>query len=342
VTHGSSTDIKLGGASLEVISEDGSGGNYHHIDATPQLPWVRYGIVLDLGESGACDDKSVESPVIIKENDGTYVLWYRGRTFTDKIGRITRAISNDGIHWTKTGVVMEPTDDYEGNKIDPMTVIFEDGIYKMWYGAAGYGGCACYATSSDGINWTKYPGNPVLKKTSGSWDNRGAGGQHCVIRTGNTYKMYYKGYGSDHPGWTFYGLAESPDGINWMKKGKVISPQPELGETTTFKNLFAFRAGDYYCIMHTMADYLHLFLLSSNDGESWCKNGAVFRRGETPDDWDIKWATSPCLVLEDGTMKMWYEGGDPEGRVRALYAEVAADYFFKTCQETIVRAGPPN
>ena len=91
-----------------------------------------------------------------------------------------------------------------------------------------------------------------------------------------------------------------------------------------------------------MADYLHLFLLSSDDGESWNNNGTVFRRGVTPGNWDIKWATSPCLVLEEGVIKMWYEGGDSKGRVRALYAEVGADYFFKTCRETIVSAEPPD
>lgn len=325
-----------------LISAQGSITAYSHVEEPPELPWTRYGIVVNLGKGGAYDDTSVESPIVIRQDDGTYVMWYRGQTSGDKTGRIMRAISSDGIRWTKTGVVMEPTEHYEGNKVDPMTVIYEDGVYKMWYGAGAYGGCASYATSSDGINWTKYSGNPVLKKTSGSWDNAGAGGQHSVIRVGNTYKMYYKGYGSEHPGWTFYGLAESSDGINWIKKGKVISPQPELGETTHFNNLFAFRAGDYYYLMHTMLDYHHLFLLSSDDGESWRKHGAIFRRGLTLGKWDIKWATSPWLILDDGVIKMWYEGGDSKGRVRTLYAEIEAVYFFKTRQETVVGAGPQD
>ena len=319
-----------------INSKQGSGTVYAHVEEPPEPAWTRYGVVIDLGKDGAYDDKSVESPIVIKQDDDTYVMWYRGHTYADKIGRIMRAISFDGIHWTKTGVVMEPTEDYEGNKVDPMTVIYEDGVYKMWYGASRYGGSACYATSPDGINWAKYPGNPVLKKTSGSWDNKGAGGQHCVIKIENTYKMYYKGYGSDDPGWTFYGLAESSDGINWTKRGVVISPQPELGEKTTFKNLYVFSAGDYFFIMHTMSDYLHLFLISGSDCENWCRNGVVFRQGQTPGKWDIKWATSPCLIFEDGIAKMWYEGGDEEGRVRALYAEITTDYFLKICRETVI------
>ena len=55
-------------------------------------------------------------------------------------------VSSDGLQWERTGVVMEPRGRYEENKIDPMTVILEDGTYKMWYGGAGAGGCVLYAT----------------------------------------------------------------------------------------------------------------------------------------------------------------------------------------------------
>ena len=190
------------------------------------------------------------------------------------------------------------------------------------------------------MTWAKHSGNPVLRKTSGYWDNEGAGGQLSVIKVGNIYRMYYKGYGSAKSGWTFYGLAESNDGTMWMKKGAVISPQPELGETTTFKNLFAFQTSESCYLLHTMANYLDLFLLQSSDCQvSWLKKGVIFRHGLTPGGWDIKWATSPFLIKDGNTLKMWYEGGDSNGRVRTLYAEIEADLFFKVARNTAIDAG---
>jgi putative two-component system response regulator len=299
------------------------------------VSWIRHGVVLDLGDSGAYDEKSIESPCVIKQADGSYVIWYRGQTWADKIGRIMRATSPDGVNWSKTGVVMTPSEEYEGDKIDPMTVLFEDGTYKMWYGGEGFGGSACYATSPDGINWTRYPGNPVLKKTPGGWDNEGAGGQHTVIRAGDKYYMYYKGFGSSAPGWNFYGLAESKDGIRWTKRGKILTPEPKIGETTQLRNLGSFRVDDYYCIIYSMSEYLQLFMATSKDGKSWKKNGLIFLRGQTPGDYDIKWTTAPCVLAEGDLIRMWYEGGDPEGRVRTLLAEVDKNQFLKAVQNTV-------
>ena len=89
------------------------------------VPWMLRGVVLDLGGPGDLDEKSIESPTVIQLAKGSYAMWYRGQTYADKIGRIMYATSEDGLNWTKKGVVMIPTEEYEGDKVDPMTVIFE-------------------------------------------------------------------------------------------------------------------------------------------------------------------------------------------------------------------------
>ena len=124
---------------------------YRDIMAPPEPNWSRQGVVLDLGERDAYDDKNIESPIVVKTPDGKYTMWYCAFNKEDKIARIMRAVSDDGIHWTKTGVVMEPQESYEGDKVGPTTIMYEDGIYKMWYCGAANGGSACYATSPDGI-----------------------------------------------------------------------------------------------------------------------------------------------------------------------------------------------
>lgn len=55
---------------------------------------------------------------------------------------------------------MIPTQTWEGTMVrDPSVYQFEQ--YNMWYwnDNASIG----YATSPDGVNWTKYSGNPVFK-----------------------------------------------------------------------------------------------------------------------------------------------------------------------------------
>ena len=299
-------------------------------DAAPGLAWKRHGVVLDLGSQGSLDERGLESPTVIREAPDRLVMWYRGRTFADDEGRILRAVSRDGIHWQGTGVVMEPSGTLEKAKIDPMTVLRDDGGYRMWFGGAGKGGCALLASSEDGIAWTRSEANPVLQKGRRDWDNRGAGGQHSVFRVGDRLEMIYKGYGSDRDGWTYYGLATSKDGERWKKKGRRITPDPDLGETTLFRNLFAFHRDGRYFVVHAMSgrDRLNLRLLRSEDAKRWERLGVFFAKGQTPGGTDVKWATSPSILFEDGQLRMWYEGGDAKGKVRLLYAEASeADFL---------------
>jgi predicted GH43/DUF377 family glycosyl hydrolase len=321
---------------FSVINTGGPKQTSTTVDDNSSMHWMLGGVVLDLGNQGDYDDKSIESPIVIKMGPGSFVMWYRGQTFSDQIGRIMRATSSDGLKWTKTGVVLLPTETYEGNKPDPMSVIYENGIFKMWYGGEGYGGCACYATSPDGINWTKYTGNPVLRKTSGSWDNEGAGGQHTVIKIGDKYYMYYKGFGSAAPGWTFYGLAESTDGVHWDKQGKILSPEPQIGETTTYRNLRAVKIDNYYCIVYSMVENLQISLASSKDGKAFVKNGFIFIHGRVPGGYDVKWSTSPCILIDGEIVRMWYEGGDANGRVRTLYAEIHKNNFIRAINNIVI------
>src|SRR5512137_2545662 len=58
----------------------------------------------------------------------------------------------------------------ESITLDPNVYRDADGLYKMYYFGWNhlYSSGIGYATSSDGISWTKYPGNPVLRGTPGT------------------------------------------------------------------------------------------------------------------------------------------------------------------------------
>jgi hypothetical protein len=63
------------------------------------------------------------------------------------------------------------------------------------------------ATSTDGVDWEKYSDNPVLRPSPSGWDN-GEVETACVIKIGNTLKLWYDGSNSGTYHWQI-GLATS-------------------------------------------------------------------------------------------------------------------------------------
>ena len=103
-------------------------------------------------------------------------------------------------------------DDYN---VSNQSVIKDGDIYKMWYegfdGSKRYIG---YATSTDGINWIKYSGNPIFYPGTENWENGlNKFGQlkPYVVKEDNTFKMWFTGISSSNEG--AIGYAISSDGI---------------------------------------------------------------------------------------------------------------------------------
>src|SRR5208283_3311071 len=101
-------------------------------------------------------------------------------------------------------------------------------LYRMWYsGGEQYEPDAIgYATSADGLHWTKDPANPIFRPNSAAvWEQaRVAGAQ--VLRFDNWFYMFYIGYRDiDH---AQIGVARSRDGIaNWQRnpRNPIIRPR---------------------------------------------------------------------------------------------------------------------
>ena len=171
---------------------------------------------------------SISSPTVIKVGSG-YKMWYQGRgmTFFKHFADLGLADSVDGITWVKSAgnPVLRPgdtgkwDDDYRGQ----VAVIYDAGLYKMWFTGARASGAwqTGYATSTDGINWQVYAGNPVLQAgPAGSWDEMEADGP-TVIKDGALYKMWY--HGCDAACTTYsIGYATSSDGITWNKASSPV------------------------------------------------------------------------------------------------------------------------
>ena len=178
--------------------------------------------ILERGPNGSWDDSRVSSPSVIKVGD-TYYMYYAGTN--DFFWRIGLALSPDRVTWTKYpgNPVFNPDDFGEWDDLnvqDPM-VIFDGTEYKMYY--TGYDGSTRrigLATSTDGLNWTRAPNNPVLTEgQQGDWDSEEVA-HPFVFYDGDKYYMYYSGYHLIYPAGPYWeiGLATSTDGYHWQKQ----------------------------------------------------------------------------------------------------------------------------
>jgi hypothetical protein len=168
--------------------------------------------VLALGAAGEWDSSYRGQVSIIVEND-LYKMWYSGSD--DGLWQTGYATSTNGIDWivyADNPVLPVGDEGWDEQEADGPTVIKDDGLYKMWYHGCDHDytvGSIGYATSTNGLDWTKYVGNPVLTGTVGAWDENSIWWPR-VIKNGSTYEMWYY---SDEK----VGRATSPDGIRWTK-----------------------------------------------------------------------------------------------------------------------------
>src|SRR5438445_4708770 len=79
--------------------------------------------------------------------------------------QMPRDVQNDG-RWTKLrGPLIVATEPWEEAALSEPSVIYEDGVFRLWY-RGGWENCSLgLATSTDGLTWTKSPANPLLSGT---------------------------------------------------------------------------------------------------------------------------------------------------------------------------------
>jgi len=226
------------------------------------LSWTKYSgnPVLPRGQPGSWDESWAGNPVVLRVGS-VYHMYYGGRkeVVSDPgIIEIGHATSNDGISWTRdtANPVLAPDPSaWDSNWVHTPHVIYNPSWpaserWKMWYTGTGEDFLMKigYATSSDGVTWTKYASNPVLDfGPAGAWDN-GAVGDPTVISDGSTYRMWYTG-GSDPETLVGIGYATSTDGIHWTRYSG--NPVVGLGSVGSWEDAAVmgpsvlYRAGKY-------------------------------------------------------------------------------------------------
>jgi len=185
--------------------------NIDYVESYDGINWknVNPDAVLTSGAPGSWDDYSVGVGAVIKDGS-EYKMYYSGYQDQHEKWHIGLATSTDGICWDKRPQPVLYATNNE-HQIGTSEVIKINNMYYMYYTVRHY---PYYninlATSTDGINWIRYPNNPVLRATE-SWESTGIYNP-SVIYEGNQFKMVYMNAKANG-----FGMALSSDGKHWIK-----------------------------------------------------------------------------------------------------------------------------
>jgi predicted GH43/DUF377 family glycosyl hydrolase len=150
---------------------------------------------------------------------------------------------------------------------------------------------------------------PVMTRgVAGDWDAVDVLNP-SVIRQGNTYYNFYSGF--DGKTW-HTGLAVSPDGAQWHKKGKTLSPSPNSWEGGAIAaNGSAIAVGSDFFYYYQAGDPVEIGL-----GRQWSRNPAPVLPVGPWESWDERGVGDPYVIRAGDNFYMFYLGQDRARRQR--------------------------
>jgi predicted GH43/DUF377 family glycosyl hydrolase len=278
------------------------------------------------------DSDGVVDPAVVRQGS-TYAMFYAGTAEDGSGPAIFRLTSSDGETWTRPAdpaqhlPVLEGTPGtFDENGVFGPDVVFDpaDTVapLKMWYSGRGdVFDQIGYATSTDGVAWTKHAGPVLTAGLPGSQDSFAAA-HPTVLFDNGLWKMWYEGDDSNKKSIHY---ATSTDGIIWSKAGAVIesgSGNVEFGvfaptvykDQSTLRMLVGGRKEVSGGVLQTK-----LIAASSQNGLDWTLGNIALNTGS----FASSNLSSPEVVLDPGAtdaFKLYYSGnsangGDPRDRI---------------------------
>jgi hypothetical protein len=180
------------------------------------IHWIKHPTyVFEKGVAGTWDEKSVGVGSVIKE-DSVLKMFYGGKSTTSS-WMTGIATSPDSIHWSRQNsgnpvLAGGLAGAWDQNSQNSGAVLKNGELYEMWYdnqSKAPY--CIGYAGSiNGGLDWSTYPGNPIIKGDAGTWDAGFTIYPMVVRRPDGHYLLYYTGANS---GWTIQSIGLAIDSV---------------------------------------------------------------------------------------------------------------------------------
>jgi len=176
------------------VSEDG-GERFERVSAGPIL------------ERNEIDPFLTASPWVLVD-EGRWRMWYVSGEGWELVGgqprhsyHVRYAESDDGISWTREGVVCIDFSGPNEHAISRPCVVRDDDVYRMWFSARGGRYRIGYAESADGITWDRKD-DEVGVGSSGDWDAEMQAYPAVFDHGGRRYLVYNgNGYGRTGVGW---------------------------------------------------------------------------------------------------------------------------------------------
>jgi len=227
----------------------------------PLGPFKKHGDkpVLDLGPKGSWDDRYVACAMVLKEGEKKYLMWYSGHGSPPKHRKW-----NIGLATAEhpTG----PWKKHEGNPIledfgyvgGVLKVNRKYHLYSAYpISSAGYKGdysplALATAQRPEGP-YTKYPGNPLMKKGDfGDWDDGGISEAEVLYHNG-AFHMFYGGTHLLGPRLESIGYAYSLDGYNFIKYGRnPVAVRQANPNAAAFAEVHAIIEPPFVYLYHTL------------------------------------------------------------------------------------------
>ncbi|MFC1755629.1 LamG-like jellyroll fold domain-containing protein, partial [Thermoproteota archaeon] len=285
-----------------VVADDDSIDNFTDFTITA---WVNF--------KGESSDKNgpTDNALIAHKDSYELGLDFEGKPYfniqdDDLLGNLTKHPDNPlidrGTGWDVTHSGHTPR------------VMKEGGVYKMWF--TGYGGSPAkyrigFANSTDGIEWTKYAGNPVIDVGADTtWDDYYVFPGN-VVKEDGVYKMWYSGHDSSYYA---IGFANSTDGINWNKyaSNPVMSRTSSSWHSGGVVHPYVIKEGGVYKMWYAGSDgtnWIGIGFANSTDGLTWNEYaGNPVMRISDAGEWDDFHTYGPSVIKDGDVYRMWYAG----------------------------------
>ena len=292
-------------AALTIVTADA--GTWRKYDGNPVLGSERLGTCFDVN--------------VVTDGPAPYTMYFSWRP--KKAIALVR--SEDAMKWTQEPEIClkaDPTSGWEDN-LNRSCTVRKDGVWHMWYtGQANGGSKIGYATSKDGVRFTRVRREPVMVPER---DYEKLSVMNPYVRWDakrNVWRMWYAAGETYEPNVLCY--AESKDGLNWKKWDK--NPMFGHGEGLVWDRD---RVGA--CEVHPLPDgRFAMFYIGYSDIDTARIGCAVSDDGLTnwrrldqnpivsPDlcTWDSSACYKPSVVRDErnGRWLLWYNGrnGRPE------------------------------
>ncbi|RLG76802.1 MAG: hypothetical protein DRO12_03710, partial [Thermoprotei archaeon] len=237
-------------------------------------------------------------PFVIKIGS-TYFMYFHYGSYDGNIHYATS--SSPYGPWEHQGVAIDKGSD---NYVSMPCVVQnpDTGVYYMFYERSDTDGknYIAYATSTDGINWTKQ--GDVLSPEAGKWDATVCGGP-CVVNINGTWYLFYHGQPGDATDKIGFATSSSLDGP-WTKYAgnPVFTPSGSGWDSYKVGAPEIFEYGGKYVMMYVGNDHSdyeneEIGFAVSTDLISWSRHSLnpVFGMRE------FERAGAGCVYQENGT-----------------------------------------